>query len=47
MSVVVSAELAQMTEEVTSSKVVELTDIEMDAVAGGMLAMSREKPRAV
>ena len=43
MSTKFAAELARMTEEVTAFEIVELTDIELDAVAGGLLASSREQ----
>lgn len=43
MSAKFAAELARMTEEVTAFKIAELTDIELDAVAGGLLASSKEK----
>ena len=43
MSAKFAAVLARMIEEVTAFKIAELTDIELDAVAGGLLASSKEK----
>ena len=45
MSTKFALELAALTEEVTSSKIVELTDREIETVAGGLLVRSKEQIR--
>jgi len=47
MSNKIAFELARMTEEVTAFKIAELTDIELDAVAGGLLAAGKEQASGV